>query len=165
MTEFIKSYRQHLPALRFIGKKYGDGDNIGQCWGDWHCNGWFDIVERAGVADCEDSDAYLGLMRRKAGEPVTYWIGMFCKADAEVPEGFESIDLPTSDLGVVWVCGQEHEVYGKEDVCAQICREAGMQVLTDEQGACWSVERYGCPRFTTPDEQGRVILDICHFIV
>ena len=26
-------------------------------------------------------------------------------------------------------------------------------------GFAWSMELYNCPRFTTPDEQGRIILD------
>lgn len=28
----------------------------------------------------------------------------------------------------------------------------------------WFFERYVCPRFTTPDAEGKVTLDICHFI-
>ncbi len=31
-------------------------------------------------------------------------------------------------------------------------------------GAFWFFERYQCPRFTTPDEKGNVILDMCYFV-
>ena len=36
--------------------------------------------------------------------------------------------------------------------------------IADEQGAWWFFERYACPRFTTPDENGAVILDIGHYV-
>jgi hypothetical protein len=36
-AEIIKTYKQEVPALRFIGKKYGDKDRIdgtfGKYWG------------------------------------------------------------------------------------------------------------------------------------
>lgn len=37
MSEIIKVYRQSVPTLRFIGKKYGDSDRVngtfGKQWG------------------------------------------------------------------------------------------------------------------------------------
>ena len=42
------------------------------------------------------------------------------------------------------------------------CEQEGMRIIADEQGAFWFFERYVCPRFTEPDSQGNVILDICH---
>lgn len=48
--EIVKTYRQSIPAVRFIGKKYGDGDRVnggfGQQWGEWFQNGWFDVLEK-----------------------------------------------------------------------------------------------------------------------
>lgn len=50
--EIVKTYRQSIPATRFIGKKYGDEDRVnggfGQQWGEWFQNGWFDVLEEAG---------------------------------------------------------------------------------------------------------------------
>ena len=34
----------------------------------------------------------------------------------------------------------------------------------DADGAEWSFENCLCPRYTTPDEQGNVILDYCYFV-
>ena len=38
MAQIIKTYRQSVPAMRFIGKKYEDGDRVnggfGKQWGD-----------------------------------------------------------------------------------------------------------------------------------
>ena len=46
---------------------------------------------------------------------------MFCPNNAEVPEGYSFIDFDESDLGVVWLYGKEHEVYGQEHKCADRC--------------------------------------------
>ncbi|MGX6443548.1 hypothetical protein ACWM35_10045 [Neobacillus sp. K501] len=49
-------------------------------------------------------------------------------------------------------------------MCKQTNGRRGYELETDEAGAWWFFERYGCPRFTTPDKDGNVILDICHFV-
>ena len=44
MAEIVKCYKEHLPALRLIGKRYTDSDRIGgsRCkMGEWFQNGWF----------------------------------------------------------------------------------------------------------------------------
>ena len=171
MADIVKVYRQEVPALRFIGKKYGDSDRVnggfGVQWGQWFQNGWFDALEKAlgsGKAVYEDGDAYLGMMRYKEGEPFEYWIGMFFPEGAAVPEGFGSVDFPASTLGVCWLKGPEGELYGQEHRCAAALEEKGWQIPPEKDGSWWFFERYGCPRFTTPDENGRVILDICHYV-
>lgn len=170
MAKIIKTYRESLPALRFIGKRYGNEDrvdgNFGNLWHDWFHNGWFKILEEKFdlKSVSENGDAYIGLMRWKEGEPFEYWIGVFCPEAAEVPEGFAFVDFPESDLGVAWVYGQPHEVYCLEHECAESFLKAGYKIIPDEKGAYWFFERYACPRFTTPDENGNIILDICYYI-
>ena len=41
MAEIIKTFKENVPAMRFIGKKYPD---FGGWWGDWFANGWFDEI-------------------------------------------------------------------------------------------------------------------------
>lgn len=172
MAEIIKTYRQSVPAMRFIGKKYGDEDRVdggfAAKWGQWFQNNWFAELEKltpsGGGQLYEDADAYIGLMRWKEQDPFTYWIGMFMPENTSVPEGFTAIDIQESQLGVCWVYGKGGEVYFQEDACALKLREAGYTIKRDEEGATWCFERYGCPRFTTPDEKGNVILDICIYI-
>lgn len=172
MAEIIKVYRQSVPAMRFIGKKYGERDRVnggfGHLWGEWFSHGWFDVIERQISSKLneiyEDADAYLGLMRWKDGEPFEYWIGMFAPEGSVAPDGFEYIDFPQSELGVCWVYGKEGDLYCKEDLCATKLGEEGYKITSDEKGAYWFFERYNCPRFTTPDTNGNVILDICHYI-
>ena len=61
--------------------------------------------------------------------------------------------------------------YGKEDEVHSICwkcweyiQNEGMEIKTDENGVIISFENCLCPRFTTPDEKGNVILDYCYFV-
>lgn len=172
MAEIIKAYRQSMPAMRFVGKKYGDGDRVdgsfGPKWGEWFANNWFNAIEQSITEYIkeayEDCGAYIGLMRWKEGEPFEYWIGMFTHEANPVPDGYEFIDFPKSELGVCWVYGKEPDIYCKEDKCAEKLGEEGCRVIRDGKGAWWFFERYCCPRFTTPDDKGNVILDICHFI-
>ena len=42
--------------------------------------------------------------------------------------------------------------------------ENSMSLWKDEKGTVWSFENCLCPRYTTPDDNGNVILDYCYFI-
>jgi len=167
MAEIIKAYRQKTGAMRFIGKKYADEDrvngNFGSKWGEWHSNGWFETIERqidGNIKEIyEDGDAYIGLMRGGHGEPFEYWIGIFMPDGTSVPDGFDCIDFPAGELGVCWIYGKEHEVFMLEGKCGERLEAEGFGVLTE-----WCFERYTCPRFTTPDEKGNIILDVCFFV-
>ncbi len=165
-------YTQKIPATRFIGRKYGDADRVngsfGQKWGEAHGSDLFGTIERAVGVDSapffEDSGAYIGLMRVKDGEPFEYWIGIFTPADTVVPEGLSHVDFPAATLGVGWVCGPEWEIYGHEQDVLERLNETGHVAATMPDGGMWFMERYTCPRFTCPDEQGRVTLDVCFFV-
>ena len=167
MAEIIKAYRQSVGAMKFIGKKYGDDDRVdgtfGAKWGEWFNNGWFGIIENqidGKLEDIyEDGDAYIGLMRGGHDEPFEYWIGCFVPENTEVPEGFDYVDFNESNLGVCWVYGKENEVYCLEGQCGEKLEKEDFKINYG-----WCFERYGCPRFTTPDEKGNVILDICFFL-
>lgn len=172
MCEIVKTYKQKLPATRFVGIKYGDEDRVegsfAHLWGHWFQTGLFTRLEEL-ITDefkeaYEDFDAYTGLMRWKDGEKFQYWIGMFLPQETIVPEGYDYIDFIGASLGVCWIHGSEPEIYCNEEKCAEKLSEEGYEVVTDDEGAWWFFERYGCPRFTNPDENGRVILDICHFV-
>jgi len=173
--EVVKTYRQSVPATRFIGKRYGDEDRVdggfGKQWGEWHENGWFKLLEDAcPKADFEDADAHIGLMRWKENdehemlEPFQYWVGMFFPEGTQVPEGFGFLDFPASDLGAAWLYGKEDYIYKQEHLAAESCGKQGMKIIPDEEGAYWFFERYVSSRFCTPDEKGKIILDICHYV-
>ncbi|MDD2481725.1 MAG: GyrI-like domain-containing protein [Lutispora sp.] len=166
MVEIIKVYRESLPSLRLIGKRYTDRDRdvnggFGNKWGEWFEKGYFRALEELGSLP-ENGDAYLGCMRC-VGE-FEYWIGMFFPEETPVPDGYMYVDIPSGDLGTCWIRGREDngEIYGQEphEMCISKIKEAGWQLSEDP----WFIERYNCPRFTTPDEKGKVILDYCIYL-
>lgn len=172
MYEIVKTYKQSIVATRFIGIKYGDEDRIdgsfGMKWEEWFATDRFSMLESLLTDEFkgtyEDSNAYVGLMRWKDGEEFEYWIGMFMQKGTEVPEGYEYVDFPASNLGVCWLHGNIEELFCNEEVCADKLSDDGYEIIADDQGACLFFERYACPRFTEPDEEGKIILDICHYI-
>lgn len=74
------------------------------------------------------------------------------------------IDIPAGDIGICWIYGNEStgELYGIEphNACVKKIEEQGWKVAENS----WFFERYQCPRFTTPDEKGNVILDYCFYL-
>lgn len=166
MAEIIKVFKDEVPGMRFIGKKYQDYNG----WGEWFANGWFDVIENSmgGTEKIleiwENGGAYVGLECRKNGELQQYWIGMFTPEDTEVPQDFEYIDFPKSGLGTCWIYGREEEVHGSVGNCWKALLDEGFEIAVDENGVEMSFENCLCPRFTTPDEKGNVILDYCYFI-
>ena len=71
MAEIVKCYRQEVPAVRFVGKCYGNDDRhdggFGMQWDEWHQNGYFEPLEAAlgdPKALYEDGDAPDGLRTR-----------------------------------------------------------------------------------------------------
>ena len=165
MAEINKVFREKIPNLRFIGKKYNEFGH----WGDFWQNGWFDKIEQAmGGADkilllWENGGGYVGVERRCDGQHFAYYIGMFTPENTEAPEGFVTVDFKGLDLGTCWIYGKENEVHDTSQCYAKLT-ESQMTVWKDESGAVWSFENCLCPRYTTPDEKGNVILDYCCFI-
>jgi predicted transcriptional regulator YdeE len=170
----MRIYSQEMPATRFIGKKYGCNDMIGHSysaqWAMWFENGWFSALENLTPANqkdfFDDASAHIGLMRDVDGEPPQYWIGMFLPAGTAVPQGYAYLDFPARRLGVVWVHGDKSDgsIYQQINRSYDALREVGNKIAFESDGAVWFFERYARPRFTTPDEKGWVILDICFFI-
>ena len=161
MAEIIKTYKQSIPALRFIGKKYTDEDRVdgsfGAKWGEWFQNGWFDALESLFddefIKIYEDGKAYIGLMK-EVNDGFEYWVGMFAPEKTTVPNGYISIDYNEGELGVCWIYGSESEVYMLEGQCGEKLEKEGFNICID-----WCFERYACPRFTTPDDKGNIILN------
>ncbi len=158
---------EKLPEMKLIGKCYrqSDADEFGSYsgkWDEWFQNNWFDALKGDGGIE-KISDDFIGLMRTYEGQQ-EYWIGILMAPNDPVPAGYESLSLPAGDLGVCFVYGNEDsgELYSAQiwELCLQAYAEQGWSV---KEGTVF-MERYNCPRFTTPDEQGNVILDICMFL-
>lgn len=151
--------KERCPATRLIGKKYEGSPN----WGQWWENNWFATLESTPRL-AFNGDAYIGAVHIVNGMP-EYWIGMFFPMDAEVPEGFEYVDIEPLDYAVCYLCDKEgsNEFYSMDthNMCLEELKAHGLKRKEDD----WCFERYNCPRFTTPDENGNVILDYALSIV
>lgn len=172
-ANIIKVCKEHLPSLRFIGKCYtatdrGIDEGFGNKWGEWFENGWFNELEKLGnLQDVETG--YIGLMGcSEKDNSFQYWIGIFLPENTTVPENYEFIDIPESEVGVCWIHGQADngELFGLEphNMCLSKLQENNIGTYRDgfkgeKEKWWWFFERYNCPRFTTPDENGKVILD------
>ncbi len=175
--KIIKTYKERYPALRLIGKRYTDDDRINGSfsskWREWHQKGWFAELEKS-AKPVEGEYGYLGLMTFRTDHQdlppkengFSYWIGIFFPLGTPVPDGFEYLDLPENDVGISWIYGSDKngEIYGSKphsSAYQKLCDKGWGDLNQNAGGEKLIVffENYTCPRFTTPDDKGNVILD------
>lgn len=165
MVQLIDLFKEFLPTVKFIGKRYLDRDrdqygSFSQKWEEWFQKGYFQTLEKQ-LTD-HPYPEYLGLMREtKSG--FEYWIGMYFPESQADISGFESVMVEKSDVAVGYLYGNPDngELYGMDPHMMVINKitEMGWKPANT-----WFVERYNCPRFTEKDAQGNVILDYCVFL-
>jgi predicted transcriptional regulator YdeE len=164
--EIKRVYKEHMPAIRFIGKRYTNEDrkngNFGIYWEEWRQKGWWH--ELAKVQETENMDNYIGLMGcDEKGNGFQYWIGWMFPQNTSVPENFSYVDIPESDVGICWIYGKAEngEIYGEgpHNLCLKKLKENGMNNEGKESKWSWFIERYNEERFMKKDENGNVILD------
>ena len=152
-VKILEVKKESFPAARFIGKKYTQGPN----WGEWWQNDWFSVLEKKERL-LNNGDAYIGAVHIVDGMP-EYWIGMFFPINTEVPEGFDFVDIDSLDYAVCYLQDKEGsgDFYTMEthNLCLEKLKLLGFKRKEDD----WCFERYNCPRFTSPDNNGKVILD------
>ena len=152
-VEILEIKKESSPSARFIGKKHEGSAN----WSEWWENNWFETLETVQRLPI-NTDAYIGAVHIVNGMPER-WIGMFFPENTEVPEGFEYVDMEPRNYAVCYLYDKENsaEFYTLEthNMCLEALRAHGLKRKEDD----WCFERYNCPRFTTPDEKGKVILD------
>ena len=164
-ARIVKTEQLLRPACRLVGRRYTEADrkngSFAHIWGEGFQKGLFAPLEQTALpqgADAFFDGSYIGAMRMAEGG-FEYWIGMFLPLDAPVPEGYGHAELPEEPCALFWIYGNEGsgEIYGMsaEALCqAELDKRGWMRLDTG-----WHFERYNCPRFTTPDAQGNVILD------
>lgn len=152
-VKILEVKKESCPAARLIGKKYAGSAN----WGEWWEKDWFTALE-VNQSLPFNGDAYIGAVRIVNGMPER-WIGMLFPADTKSPEGFEYVDIEPTDYAVCYLYDKENSgdfyTLDTHDLCLEELKQRGFTRKEDD----WCFERYNCPRFTTPDEKGNVILD------
>lgn len=171
MVDLLQVYRQTFAPACFVGKKYGENDRkngtFAHLWQGFFARGeekpLLEIASNRKSATPEDN-ALIGLLRCEDGEETQYLIGMFLPADTVTPAGYMAIPFSAANIATCWLCGPPEEVFKQEMVCHQKLLDEGYRFAKDEAGAMWFYERYVHPRFTEPDDEGNVVLDMCFFI-
>jgi AraC family transcriptional regulator len=165
-------YHEHMPAFRFIGKRYTSADLgadglLNDRWNEWFQNGWFNLLGSLPSLPGYEGIAHTGY--HKEAE-TTFWIGMMFTKDTPVPEGFDAADLPAGDMAVCWLHGYREtgELFtpAVRSLCLRRIREAGyaMKVDSDGEPFKWTFERYHNRRFFMPDDEGRITMDYCVYV-
>lgn len=167
MPTITKVLQREMPKVKFIGKRYGEKDRDPQKafapkWQEFFAAGHFEKIEKCkGIPGI--SEDYLGMMRFDENGDFEYWIGSMMAPDAEVPDEFDAMDLPAGKLGVCYLYGQDGpDLFGlpAHEACMNAWAGQGWTVPAHT----WFIEGYNCPRYTTPDEKGNVILDYSAYI-
>lgn len=167
--EIKKVYREALPSVKLVGRRFTDMDRdetgtFASHWQQAYRDRWFEALKDCGSIPGVSED-HLGAMRALGGEDsFEYWIGAFLAPDAKVPTGFEAVGIPAGEIAVCWLCGngKNGELYGQEASDLSMAAFARQGFRISQTG--WFFERYNCPRFTVPDGDGNVILDICVYL-
>ncbi|GHV38757.1 hypothetical protein FACS189490_01210 [Clostridia bacterium] len=172
--KLVKSQKEHFPSAVLIGKEYGESDRenggFGAKWMEWFQKGYFAELDKLNETDIGGGD--FGFMTVGGDGEFKYWIGRLYSPETSVPNGYSAIDLPESDTFISWVYGSEKtgEIFGETVHYAVITAlgDAGYEIREDcfpnAPSLAYCFERYVCPRYTTPDAEGNVILDYGFYI-
>ena len=165
MGELIKFDVKRLPKLMLVGKElrynmeaHMKGDNrMPAFWDKCFVDEIFSLLEKQ--TDFVYDNAYVGVMIDwdKGDGDFSYIVGMLMKEGVSVPNGYYNRDIEETDVAIGWIKGKN-----VADVCSSAHSQTE-QALKEKGYRCdkmkWCMELYNCPRFTTPDGDGNIILD------
>lgn len=173
--KIIETHKEHLPRLRFIGKRYTDEDRgpdggYGHLWDEWFELALFEFLEESH----DVVSGNIGLMTCTEAEgSFEYWIGKFCDEYEEVSEGYDYIDMPESDIAVSFIQGNPRLAPMTGQAAHNMCMASWSQNKLDryreafdgyDEKRWFFFERYHVPRYTVMNQEGEVILDYCMYI-
>jgi len=175
----IKTYRQEVPALRFIGKKYNEPfsvsifDKILNELDNWCLRYAFSVIEKQLDKESktiyEGGDAYVSLIKINGEllnevKQIEYWLGMFMPEGTEVPSGYEMMDFPKSTLGVCAVYGKRNSIIHYDEDCRKELAKEGIECRKDETGAKLFFQRFNWRNFYSEDKYGKRVLEYCYYL-
>ncbi|GAB2025927.1 hypothetical protein OfM1_20000 [Lactovum odontotermitis] len=154
--EIVNSYLREFPALRFIGKKYEMSDmndgSFSAVWEEWDQAERFDQLMALSPSPQNDMGV-IGFIRWKGNvgsmTGFEYWVGMFFDEGKDVPEGFASLNLPASQVGITWIKGQMPDIFGSAPVMAswKVLEEKYNAQESGYDGWKYEFELYNFERF------------------
>lgn len=161
MSKLIKFEIVDIPKLYVVGKpisvKMTEENPIPAFWGKCFEDGTMAVFDQ--LKDMAYDDSYVGWMTDydMASGVFLYIVGMLVKDEIAIPEGFVMRKIEPSCAAVGWIQGQQGpDVFASaHDLTQKELENVGHTA----EGFGWCMELYNCPRYTTPDERGEIILD------
>lgn len=162
MVKLVNLQINELPEIRIIGKVVYPNMNMSEnpipaFWCKCFEDGTFTKLEE--LEEYHIDSSYVGWMGDwdiDSGK-FTYICGILMKSGTPVPEGFVYKDIPANTVAIGWIQGLEKDVYSvAHELTQKAMEEQGYKL---DKSASWFMELYNCPRFTTPMENGEIILD------
>jgi len=155
-------------SVRFRPAQLEEGRNpIHELWGRCFGDGTFAMLEAMTdhvYKPARVGHAYVGLnaARDPATGEVEHTAGMLMNPGTPVPDGFVARPLAPAKVAVGWVKGKpgaEGAIYAAmHRLVADALAEKG---FGPDAAAGWTMELYNCPRWTTPDVGGCIVVDYC----
>lgn len=155
----IREQEAFVVAGKALRQQMGEENRIPALWDRCFADGAFASLEA--LSDWVLCPDYVGFMSDwQSGDSMfTYTVGMMMKPGCPVPEGFTLSPVPAGLVAVGLIQGGS-----TQEVCAsahQMTEEALREKGYTDKDITWCMELYNCPRFTTPDDKGQIILDYC----
>lgn len=141
-------------------------NDIAMLWGKFFADGSFHSLEEL----CKNKnnltelpDGVAGIMYNfREGGSVRYLAGIIFSAAAEVPEGFDSFELPEGIIAESQITGEEYEIYSQgHELTVKAIENSSYTVDWNNFYQC---EAYTDERFSYPKNSGETILTLDYYI-
>ncbi len=163
MAKLIKLETIDFPKVYVVGKEIkvkmedvmGANNPIGAFWGKCMSDGTFEELSKLKVY----SNDYVGFMTDwdMGTDYFVYSVGMLFNESTTPSSEYTVREIAPAKVAVSWVQGKD-----TADVCSNahtITEEALREKGLAMSSVGWCMEVYNNPRYTTPDENGTIILD------
>ena len=163
MAELIKFEVKQMPELAAVGKtieidmnEFAKENPLPKFWEQCMTGQIFGSLEKLEGHVYDPS--YIGLMYEDEKTKKWYYlVGLLVKPGCAVPEGYTAVPMKASRAAVAWILGKDGDVYQNEHALTEeAIKKNGFRADHD---AGWNMELYNKERFTTPDEEGNIIVD------
>ncbi len=150
-VKILRIYKEVLPSLRFIGKRYNGNINFLSKWKELHGNDWFNVLSKANPYN----EAYIGGKRIVNGM-LEYWIGMLFLPNTKVPDEFEYVDIDFVNCATFTLYGKPLKVISFEthNLCLDELEKYSMKRYEDH----WCFECFK-NRYDIIDTERNIIID------
>ena len=141
-------------------------NDIAMLWGKFFADGSFHSLldlcrNKENLTELPDGVA--GIMYNFGeGGSIRYLAGIIFSSSAEVPEGFDSFELPAGIIAESQITGEEYEVYSQGYELTAAAIESNGYIIDREN--FYLCETYTDERFSNPKRDGETILTLDYYI-